>query len=341
MAYSTIDVGDGSGDYDSSSAAGYTLISIGNPCNATGIITEVKFTTASSAANTTRVGVFYGTAPDFTCRSSSSEWTDCTTAGEYTKTVSLACQAGDYIGVYNSGCTTERNNSNGSGYYYKSGQNFGSSATYTAGSATYKVAIYGTGYTISDAPGDVAATENDTGKVTVTWTKVSGQNVTGYIVKRNGTGISGTLGDVATYDDTTAAAPVITPGSAAATDGLAGKVTLSLSGVSIANGTSYNYTVVAVNPAGDSAASSANAGYRIAGSLGYQWNRSAGDSDASYSTISGATSTPYDDTLVYPGGRYYYCSISATGSVTASSSVNRGFLIYIPPFSNHYAKMRH
>jgi hypothetical protein len=64
------------------------------------------------------------------------------------------------------------------------------------------------------APTGVGATKNNSAKVVVTWTKSTGAS--GYRVYRDGSDVSGLLGDVATYDDTTAGAPTITPGTAAA-----------------------------------------------------------------------------------------------------------------------------
>lgn len=175
---------------------------------------------------------------------------------------------------------------------------------------------------VPDAPTNVSATENNSSKVVITWTKSSG--ATNYAVLSDGDNISGTLGDVATYDDTVANPPVITAGTASATEGdFSNKVVLSLSGQSIADGTSYSYTVKAYNAAGWSSKSSANAGYRKASSLSYQWQVSAGDSDASYSDISGATTNPYDYTDAPAQGRYYKCKVTSTGAEDAYSSADR------------------
>ena len=132
-------------------------------------------------------------------------------------------------------------------------------------------------YTIPtpDPPTNFAASENDSTKVVSTWTKSTG--ATGYKIYRDANLID-TVGDVATHDDTAAAAPVITPGSAVASDGAStAHVALSLSGNSIANGTQYTYKVRATNDAGDSGDSNTDTGYRLAGSLNYQWQRSVGD----------------------------------------------------------------
>ena len=152
---------------------------------------------------------------------------------------------------------------------------------------------------------------------------------------RDGSNVSGTLGDVDTYDDTTAAAPVITAGSAVATDGTyLDKVALSLTGNSISDGTTHTYTVYAYNAAGWSSASAGDTGYRVAGTLTYQWYKSAGDSDASYSAISGATTSSYDDTGTPAGGfgRYFKCVESSSGATSAASSADRGYRqkIFVP-----------
>ncbi|MFC1709983.1 YncE family protein, partial [Candidatus Omnitrophota bacterium] len=176
-----------------------------------------------------------------------------------------------------------------------------------------------------DAPTNVAATDGDhTDKVTITWTKSTG--ATGYKVYE-GSNVLDTLGDVATYDDTLAAAPTITPGTADATDGTsAAHVALSLSGQSTNNGASRTYKVVAFNGAGDSPDSSPNDGYRGVGALTYQWQRSAADSDENYSNITDATTEPYNDTgaVVAPDGRFYRCVEDATGATQQISSVDRG-----------------
>jgi len=141
------------------------------------------------------------------------------------------------------------------------------------------------------APTNVAATDGThSDKVVVTWTKSTG--ATDYHVWRDAVDL-GAAGDVATFDDSGA----ITAGSVVATDGSSTSlVALSLSGTSVANGTTYTYKVVASNATGDSDDSTTDTGYRLASALTYQWNRSAADSDADYSTISGATSSTYNDT---------------------------------------------
>ena len=237
--------------------------------------------------------------------------------------------------------------------------------TYRVRAFAENSAGYGYGGTVSvstdedisapNAPTNVAATDgSSTSKVTVTWTKSSG--ATGYRVYRDGGNVGGLLGNVATYDDTSADAPVITPGTSAASDGTSEtQVALGVSGESVANGTSHSYTVKAVGPGGTSAASSANTGYRGHGTLSYQWQRSATDANASYSNITGATTDAYNDTdspapiisacssvasdgtsdahvslslngeATVTTGRYFRCYLTATGASSVYSTANRGY----------------
>ena len=180
------------------------------------------------------------------------------------------------------------------------------------------------------APTNVAATDGThTDKVTVTWTKSSG--ATAYRVYRNGANVSGTLGDVATYDHTGATAPTITAGTATASEGTSkDHVTLSLAGESANNGASQTYTVYAYNGTWSSV-SSGNTGYRGVGSLVKLWYRSAADSDASYSST-GGTTDPYNDTGAPSdgSGRYYKCYLTATGASAVYSSVDRGYRLSTP-----------
>lgn len=169
----------------------------------------------------------------------------------------------------------------------------------------YAVNSAGTGYgvtyqaatkaTTPDAPTNVQASGGTyTDKVVITWTKATG--ATGYQVYRDGVPL-GWLGDVATHDDPGADAPVITPGNTDASDGAySDKVTLALSGASVADGTSHVYKVRARNSGGESPDSGTASGHRGHGALTYQWRRSEADANADYGDIVGATTATYDDT---------------------------------------------
>ena len=206
-----------------------------------------------------------------------------------------------------------------------------------------------------EAPTNFAATDNLDDTVTCTWTKSDG--ATKYQLYRDAAPIGAELGDVATIDDDTAAAPTITAGTAVASDGTeTAHITLSITGESANDGTIYTYKVKAGSAAGWSGDSNTDNGNRAPGALTYQWERSAADSDEEYSNLVGATTEAHNDTtapagVVTPGvasatdgdfstkivlsiagesvavgaGRYYKCVLNATGATEQTTGVNRGY----------------
>ena len=179
-------------------------------------------------------------------------------------------------------------------------------------------------------PTGVSATDGTyTDKVVVSWD--ASTNATGYKVWNGSSWID--VGNVLTYDDTNAPAPTITPGTAVASDGTSTTyVALSLSGNSVSAGSVISYKVRAYNSGGESADSSSDNGNRGAGSLSYQWQRSAADSDASYSDITGGTTSSYNDTgaPIDGSGRYFKCVLSSPGAASATSTSNRGYVCGLP-----------
>ena len=279
------------------------------PTVTTQAVTNVAVTTLTGNGNITDIGLVNATRRGFCYMEG--------VAGDPTTANSVAYDDGSF----------------GTGAYTKG-------ITGLSGGTNYRVRAYavhsgGTGYgatvqvlTKPVAPTNVAATDGvHTDKVVITWTKSTG--ATGYKVYE-GANLLDTLGDVATYDDVAAAAPTITPGTAAASDATsATHVALSLSGQSANNGASRTYKVKAFNATGDSSDSSTNTGYRGVGSLTYQWQRSAGDSDFTYSNIDGATTASYNDTGAPSNGdgRYYKCVENATGATQQISSSDRGYRV--------------
>lgn len=206
------------------------------------------------------------------------------------------------------------------------------------------------------APTVLSATDGtSTSNVTLTWVDPVGVDEI-YIV-RDGSTIDSVLAGVQTYEDTGADMAVITPGTAVATDGTStADVDLSLSGTSVANGTTHTYIVIALNTTGYSENSTPDTGYRGHGALSYAWEVSAADSDASYSAIPGGTTAAYTYngtpaptittgtvtasdgasalhvTLSLAGesansgaGRYFKCVLEADGCEPDESTANRGY----------------
>jgi hypothetical protein len=179
------------------------------------------------------------------------------------------------------------------------------------------------------APTNVAATDGTyTTKVTVTWTKST--SATGYKVYE-GANLLDTLGDVATYDDSAAPAPSVTPGTTSATDGASSSyVTLAVTGQTGVNGSARTYKVVAFNAVGDSSDSATDTGYRGTTTLTFSWLRSATDSDSSYSST-GGTTNPYNDTAAPAdgSGRYFKATVSMVGAANANTTSDRGYRLLL------------
>ena len=326
--------------------------------------------TATLSAASTKAYISFALKPPqlptvTTQAASSVEATTATGNGNITDTGGQNATAWGVCYKTSSGCTTADSVAAGSGTGGTGA--FTASMTSLSPGTTYYIRAYatnsaGTSYgsevtilTKPAAPTSVAATKTLADKVTITWTKSTG--ATNYHVWRDAVDL-GAAGDVATFDDTGAAAPTVTAGTASATDGsVTDRVTLSISGASANNGTSYTYKVVASNATGNSVDSATDTGYRAPGALTYQWYRSSGDADSGYSTLSGATTAPYDDTtapastitagaaaasdgtsasyvaLSVSGqsansgaGRYFYATVSATGASSADTSHDRGYI---------------
>lgn len=358
LAGAPIDVGAGATNRAAALIEAYTWVDLTNPANADGILDTVEAWFDTNATGV-KIGTFSGSGTSYNDRDY--ETIGNVTAGSKQTFTgkSIDVITGDFIGCYYTTGTLDTDTSGYSGVYYVSGDKFGGGANNYTLRADDALSLYGTGETEGlDPPTNVAATDGThTDKVVVTWTKSDGANA--YKVLRDAVNASGTLGDVATFDDTGANAPTITAGSTVATDGSqTAHVALSLSGTSANNGTTYSYTVYASDDGGVTwtDASAADNGYRGVGALTYQWQRSASTGDSDYSNIDGATNSTYDDTgapagtitagtitasdgtsnahvvLTNAGSsttngavRYYKCVLNATGATQQISTANDGY----------------
>ncbi|GAI60540.1 unnamed protein product, partial [marine sediment metagenome] len=170
------------------------------------------------------------------------------------------------------------------------------------------------------------------GALTRQWYRSAGDSNVSYSV------LSGATADP--YNDTTAPAPTITPGTAAASDGLyTTHVALSLSGQSANIGAGRYYKCLVSATGASSQYSTANRGYRGVGAITYQWQRSDADADADYNTDIGTTEA-YDDTGAPENGdgRYYRCVENATGAAQQISAVDRGYRITWPTVTTYSAQ---
>jgi len=276
-------------------------------------VTSVEATTATGNGNITATG-------GENCDIRGIQWG--TSTGNYTTNVTSS-------GNYTTGAFTENLTSLPTG------------TTIYARAMAHNSAGYGYGAEVTfltkpSAPTGVSATDgSSTSNVTITFNVSTGAD--DYYVYRDG-GYLAATGNTTSHADTTAAAGTIIPGKALASDGTSSTlVTLSVSGESTNNGTSYSYTVVANNASGNSTASAADTGYRGIGAITYQWQRSTDDSPTGFAVIVGGTTNPYDDAggVVYPDGRYYQVVENATGAVSSQNSTSdRGYMAADAPSVN-------
>lgn len=239
MAYSTIDIGGGANSVGNSTyTAAYTTTDLTNKANASGVLTSFEAYCDTSTHNF-KMGTFTIISTNINDRDYVT-WGDLTGGSKQTYTGdNCDVVTDDYIGAYfDTHNTNLWINSGGSGVYYAAGDKFGTGNFSGTLNGSYRLTVYATGVTVPDAPTSVSATDDLTTKVTITWTAGTGETG-GHRVYRDGADISGIVAhNTATYDDTTGTA-----------------------------GTTYAYTVKAINSAGLSSASSANNGTRVSGNV--------------------------------------------------------------------------
>lgn len=151
-------------------------------------------------------------------------------------------------------------------------------------------------------------------KVTLTWSGVTGA-VTGYEVSID-SGTWTSVGNVTTWDDTTAPAPTISPCSEISVSAgtRADGVELSCVTGGVTAPAARSYRVRAVNTIGASEPSDAASNTRTIPTVLFQWDRSAADSDASYSQVlSVSDRTTLDNTISAGQFRYWRVRVSPQG----------------------------
>jgi len=329
--YSAIDIGNAAIDRSSSYGGNYTMVEMANPANASGVITSIEVW-ANTPITNFRVATFSASGNVLTARDTVNIGSVTSGSKQTFSGLSLAVNEGDYLGAYwassENKLEADLSGQPNGVWYHLDNQTACSELTFAVDSG-YGMSLYGTGITVPDQVTGVSATDGThIDKVVVTWNAASG--ATKYYVWTGASWID--VGNVVTYNHTTAPTPTITAGTASASDGTsADHVTLSIAGESANVGSSISYKVKAWNAAGDGAESAINAGYRGVGALTYQWQRSAADSDANYSNIDGATADPYNDTGAPAdgSGRYYKCVENATGAAEQTTNSDRGYRIAV------------
>lgn len=237
MKYSAIDIGYGAVTLAShGNFLDYTYFVTNNPANATGVLNSFEFYTAADSPNT-KAGTFYASGAFFANRDYESIGT--VTGGSKQTFTGKNCNVvtGDFYGMRHNGGDAYYTTTGGSGtdrWYNCAGDQFGTgNQAYKASPTGYLMSGYATGVTLPDEPTSVSATDNLSDKVIITWTAGAGETG-GHRVYRDGADISGIVAHgTSTYSDTSGT-----------------------------QGTTYSYTVKAINDAGLSYVSNADNGLR-------------------------------------------------------------------------------
>ncbi len=164
--------------------------------------------------------------------------------------------------------------------------------------------------------------------------------IEGYQIEIDDSGDWIDVGLALSYDDTAAPAPTVEAGQALASQGtFADRVELEVFDIEGTDGASRSYRVRAVGDGGQGEESDSVTGYRGVGPLAVQWQRSAGETDANYSDISGATTATYDDTGAPADGspRYYRAVVDADGASPVTTDAVMGFRAALPTVITHPA----
>jgi len=165
-----IDIGPGATNRNTYSNAGITYIDLANPANLTGIIDTLQIWANSNLPVGTKIGTFYLSGGQYACRAYYTTTSIITSGAVRTLTgLSIAVQAGDYLGIYFATGRIERASTGGSGVLWKGGDQFGAGLQTYATFASYAISIYGTGNTVGEAP-TVTIETIKTGTATATTT---------------------------------------------------------------------------------------------------------------------------------------------------------------------------
>jgi|GEM_PF-1461481 len=202
------------------------------------------------------------------------------------------------------------------------------SASANGATTVYSAADAGSRLPPAGVPGNVQATTDRTGEIRVTWGAVAG--ATGYKVYRGGVLVSGAAAITATtYDDTSLATAVAgtwaAPTALATTSG-PDNVTLSWTAPTRPTGSALEYTVTAINTAGESAQSASASGRRVAPAL----TRFEVSIDSGAWATTGGTTTDWTDSAA-PAGTLTIGTVTASDEtyaeyvrITAATSTANG-----------------
>lgn len=140
-----IAIGSGATNRASSlSLLGRTRIDTGNPCTLAGTITSISIWAATALVNC-EVATFYETAPNTFSTRATATIGSVVAGSKQTFTVSLACEIGDYLGIYASSGSIEADTVGGPGMWLAVGDYIPCVAQVFVFSAAYTISIEASG----------------------------------------------------------------------------------------------------------------------------------------------------------------------------------------------------
>lgn len=146
-----IDIGSIAEARDFAFDPGYTILLMDNPANEAGIITNIKIY-ARTELSDVKVGTFYFSSPNFVPRSYAVLGTVAAGSEEEFTGLEIACEIGDFIGIYYSAGGIEWDGTGFDGVRWKLGDQFGAPANgYTLfGGDTLSVYGFSVEYTLHE-----------------------------------------------------------------------------------------------------------------------------------------------------------------------------------------------
>jgi len=139
-----VDISGGATDRDSYFTNSYTLLDKTNPANLTGTLTDFEFW-ANTDISGLKVGTFSGTETSYDDRDF--ETIGSVTSGSKQTFTGKSCsvEAGDLLGVFYSSGSLECLSGGGAGLFYKSADQFGTSAQTYSSSSKGPLSMYAIG----------------------------------------------------------------------------------------------------------------------------------------------------------------------------------------------------
>lgn len=156
---------------------------------------------------------------------------------------------------------------------------------------------------------------------------VAPHKLEGYQIEVDGAWTNVAGGLVLRWEDANAPSALLSTPTASVSEGTYAEfVRLSSAGSQVTEGATRKYRARATTAQGFGAPSSLASGHRIAGTVSFQWERSAGATATGFTPLASATTSTFDDTSAPAEGsvRWYRVVASASGAASVTSDAKPG-----------------